>query len=370
MTAIAEVASAQVGTPGDFHGIVGTSPAIRSMTGKIAGLATSRSTVLIVGESGTGKELVARAIHSAGGAGTPFVALNCAALPKDLIESELFGYVRGAFSGAHQEHLGLFRSAQGGIVFLDEITEMNPETQAKLLRVIQERCVRPVGGMREIGLDVRIIASTNRDPEEAVRDGYLRKDLYYRLAVGVVQAAPLRDRIEDIPQLARHFIALISERLAKNPTITGIDDAALDLLCQYSWPGNVRELSNAIEIAVTFATSSVLRVEDFSLPGQTVAAPAAATPTSSAYTVHAPAAGPVVFTSLKEVEREHIAWTLYNTGGNKALAARLLGISRKNLYDRLAQHGLGESVRNADHLANLRSMVARGQAVMADSQRA
>ena len=160
----------------------------------IVALAGSRSTILIVGESGSGKELVARAIHHLASPHAPFVALNCAALPKDLIESELFGYVKGAFSGAGQDQLGLFRSAQGGTLFLDEITEMNPETQAKLLRAIQERSVRPVGAMREVPVDVRILASTNRDPAQAVRDGQLRKDLYYRLAVGVIEAAPLRER--------------------------------------------------------------------------------------------------------------------------------------------------------------------------------
>src|SRR3984957_12230301 len=196
---------------GGFHGIVGKSPAVRGMIGKIVALAAGRSTVLIVGESGTGKELIARALHQASAANAPFVALNCAALPKDLIESELFGFVKGAFSGANQDHLGLFRSAHGGTLFLDEITEMSPETQAKLLRVIQERCVRPVGAMREIPVDVRIIASTNRDPEKAVREGQLRKDLYYRLAVGVIYAPPLRERMTDTPLLLRHFVDMFNE---------------------------------------------------------------------------------------------------------------------------------------------------------------
>src|SRR5271166_2577854 len=164
--------------PGQFQGMVGKSGAVRHMIGKLTALASSRSTVLIVGESGTGKELVARAIHQRSAPAAPFVALNCAALPKDLIESELFGYIKGAFSGASQDQLGLFRSAHGGTLFLDEVTEMAPETQAKLLRAIQERCVRPVGAMREVAVDVRIVASTNREPEQAVRDGYLRKDLY------------------------------------------------------------------------------------------------------------------------------------------------------------------------------------------------
>ncbi len=241
--------------PHNFHGIVGDSPATRALVRKITGLAAGRTTVLIIGESGTGKELVARAIHQASAPDSPFVALNCAALPKDLIESELFGYVKGAFSGANQDQPGLFRSAHGGTLFLDEITEMNPETQAKLLRVIQERRVRPVGGTREVPVDVRIVASTNREPDEAVREGYLRKDLYYRLAVGILRAAPLRERSDDIPLLAAHFIDLFNEKFARNPPISSIEPDALEALIRYPWPGNIRELCNAIEVAFAFCSA-------------------------------------------------------------------------------------------------------------------
>jgi transcriptional regulator with PAS, ATPase and Fis domain len=360
VTARGEVLALEGEKPGQFHGIVGHSPAVRIMIGKIAALATSRSTVLIVGESGTGKELIARAIHQASAPNLPFVALNCAALPKDLIESELFGYVRGAFSGANQEQLGLFRSAQGGTLFLDEITEMSPETQAKLLRAIQERCVRPVGGTREIPVDVRIIASTNREPDIAVRDGQLRKDLYYRLAVGVVRAAPLRERTEDLWPLVRHFIDLFNARFGRPVKVTAIEAAAFELLTHYSWPGNVRELGNAIEAALSFSTSEILRREDFALPDQ-APSEASVMPEPSFREDTPQAETPVVFSSLKKVERDHIVWTLYNTGGNKALAARMLGISRKSLYDRLAEHGLADSIRSANQAAAVRQFRAQSE---------
>jgi transcriptional regulator with PAS, ATPase and Fis domain len=340
-----------------FHGIVGKTPAVLNMINKIIALSPGRSTILIVGESGTGKELVARAIHDASAPGSPFVALNCAALPKDLIESELFGFVKGAFSGANHDHLGLFRSAQGGTLFLDEVTEMSQETQAKLLRVIQERAVRPVGGTREIPVDVRIIASTNREPDGAVREGQLRKDLYYRLAVGVVRAAPLRERREDIPLLVRHFVELFNTKFAKPVMVTAIESDALDLLMHHSWPGNVRELGNAIEAALSFTTSEVLRREDLAISDEP--APESPAPLVNSGVDVAEPQDPIVFSSLKEVERNHIVWTLTNTGGNKALAARLLGISRKSLYDRLAEHGLGDSIRNASQVAAMRSLSAQ-----------
>ena len=340
--------------PSHFHGIVGQSIAARQLAAKITALASSRSTVLIVGESGTGKELVARAIHNISAPSSAFVALNCAALPKDLIESELFGYIKGAFSGANQDQLGLFRSAHGGTLFLDGGGER--ETQAKLLRAIQERCVRPVGGAREIPVNVRIIASTNREPEQAVRDGQLRKDLYYRLAVSVMRVAPLRDRIDDVPLLVRHFVDLFNIRFAKPVRVTAIEAAALGQLASHSWPGNVRELANSIEAAMSFSSSEILTCADFALPenpsGQAQLPSKASEPTADPAT-------PVVFTSLKKVERDHIVWTLYNTGGNKALAARMLGISRKSLYDRLAEHGLGDSIRNSGQGAAMRNLAAR-----------
>ncbi|HXN85957.1 MAG TPA: sigma 54-interacting transcriptional regulator, partial [Candidatus Binataceae bacterium] len=195
-----------------FHGIVGGSPAMRELYRRIQAAGQTRGTVLIVGESGTGKELVARAIHESGAnPQAPFVALNCAALPKDLIESELFGYKRGAFSGANSEYLGLFRAADNGTLFLDEITEMTPETQSKLLRAVQELKVRPVGATAEVSVEARLIASTNRNPEEAVQHGVLRQDLYYRIQASVLRVPPLRERAEDIGALAEHFIDFFNE---------------------------------------------------------------------------------------------------------------------------------------------------------------
>ena len=204
-----------------FHGIVGSSPPMRELYRRIQAAGQTRGTVLIVGESGTGKELVARAIHESGpNPNAPFVALNCAALPRDLIESELFGYKRGAFSGANTEYLGLFRAAESGTLFLDEITEMSAETQSKLLRALQEHKVRPVGATSEVHVDTRMIASTNRDPEEAVQRGFLRNDLYYRLQAAVLRMPPLRERLEDIKPLAEHFIDFFNEKFPRKVPVS------------------------------------------------------------------------------------------------------------------------------------------------------
>ena len=197
-----------------FHGLVGSSSAMRRLYDRIEAAAETRGTILIVGESGTGKELIARAIHECGAQrAAPFVALNCAAIPKDLIESELFGNRKGAFSGANADYLGLFRAAEGGTLFLDEVTEMAPVTQSKLLRAVQERSVRPVGSTKEIPVNVRLVASTNRDPEGAVRTGSLRQDLYYRLQAGVLNVSALRERSDDIALLVDHFIEYFNEKL-------------------------------------------------------------------------------------------------------------------------------------------------------------
>src|SRR5271166_1883085 len=246
-----------------FHGLVGASAAMRELYDRVEAAAVTRGTILIVGESGTGKELVAHAIHECGPQpAADFVALNCAAIPKDLIESELFGYKRGAFSGANADYLGLFRAAEGGTLFLDEVTEMAPETQTKLLRAVQERTVRPVGSTREVPVNVRLIASTNRDPEDAVRAGNLRQDLYYRLQAGVLTVAPLRERSDDIALLVDYFIEFFNQKLQPRIGVRGIEQDALVAMTQYSWPGNVRELSNAIEGAFTFGRSPMIRLQD------------------------------------------------------------------------------------------------------------
>ncbi|MBI2962831.1 MAG: sigma 54-interacting transcriptional regulator [Deltaproteobacteria bacterium] len=315
-----------------FHGLVGASAPMHELYERIEAAAATRGTVLVVGESGTGKELIARAIHECGAPPRgAFVALNCAALPRDLIESELFGYKRGAFSGAVAEYVGLFRAAQGGTLYLDEITEMSPETQSKLLRAIQERMVRPVGSTREVAVDARLVASTNREPDEAVREGRLRHDLYYRLQVNVLRVPPLRERREDLPLLVDHFIAVLNERLRRPVPVVSIEPDALEALERYDWPGNVRELANALEAAFTFGRAATIRRGD--LP-PTMARPGASDPRPR------PAAG-VHLPSFAEVERDLIGRALESTQGNKVKAAELLRISRKRLYAKIHKYRLG-----------------------------
>ena len=227
------------------------------------------------------------------------------------------------------EYLGLFRAAEGGTLFLDEITEMSPATQSKLLRAIQERAVRPVGSTREIPVEVRLVASTNRDPLDAVRDGQLREDLYYRLQAAVISIPPLRDRMEDVPRLAEHFVDLFNARQTRPTPVSGIDEAALRAMSEYQWPGNVRELSNAIEGAFTFGRSPVIRLED--LP-RSVAGGEAADRTLSDLSF------PVG--TFADSERVIIQRALESTGGNKVQAARLLKISRKKLYAKIAKYAL------------------------------
>lgn len=313
-----------------FRGLVGASPMMRRLYERIEAAGATRGTILIVGESGTGKELVARAIHEAGGnPSAPFLPFNCAAIPRELIESELFGYKRGAFSGAAAEYLGLFRAAEGGTLFLDEITEMAPETQSKLLRAVQERAVRPVGSTREIPFEVRLIASTNRDPAEAVRSGRLRDDLYYRLQANVLRVPPLRERLEDLPLLITHFIALFNEKHLRRSPLAGIDDDALEAMRGYQWPGNVREVANAIEGAFTFGRDRTIRLED--LPAQI-----------SGNEDSRPSVRSLPVGTFANAEREIIRRALEATGWNKLQAAKLLRVSRKKLYAKIAKYGLSD----------------------------
>jgi DNA-binding NtrC family response regulator len=312
-----------------FHGLVGASAAMRQLYERVESAGATRGTILIVGESGTGKELVAHAIHECGRPAAPFVALNCAAIPRDLIESELFGYKRGAFSGANTEYLGLFRAAEGGTLFLDEITEMSTDTQSKLLRAIQERTVRPVGSTKEVAVEVRLIASTNLDPQQAVESGRLRNDLYYRLQAGVIHIPPLRDRLEDVALLAEYFIELFNARQMRATPVSGIEDDAIEAMKRYSWPGNVRELANAIEAAFTFSRSPTIRLQD--LPASISGARAGE---------HAAVAGSAPVASFAEAERALIRGALEATDGNKLQAAKLLKISRKKLYAKIAKYGI------------------------------
>ena len=314
-----------------FQGMIGCSPTMHRVFERIRRLAAHDATVLLTGESGTGKELAARALHEAGPRRLkPFVAVNCAALPHDLIESELFGHKRGAFSGAATDHLGLFRAAAGGTLLLDEVSEMKLDVQAKLLRVLQEHTVRPVGTVTELPVDMRIIASTNRDLQTAMAQRLLRQDLYYRLCVHVVPLPPLREHSEDIPLLVSHYFAVhMNGRLGG--ARLAVTSGALDWLQRQSWPGNVRELFNTIERAAAFASSGFIGVEAFT-PAQYESVSAGL---AGRVLAGAPSSAEDKLFTLKEAERVLIRRALQASGDNKVLAARLLGISRKTLYKKL-----------------------------------
>jgi DNA-binding NtrC family response regulator len=316
-----------------FHGLVGGSPPMRRLFTRIQAAAPGRASILIAGESGTGKELAARAVHECcGDRKAPFIAVNCAALPKELIESELFGHKKGAFSGATGEYLGLVRAADGGTLFLDEITEMLPETQAKLLRVLQERRVRPVGSTQETDVDVRFIASTNRDPAQAVAEGKLREDLYYRLKVHTLTLPPLRDRMEDVPLLLDHYVDLFNARYPRE--VKGVEEPALRAMMAYSWPGNVRELMNAIEVAFAYGRSEKISLED--LPSEITGVK----PEADARRVESILDAIGDLPTFEESERLLLVRALGVTQGNKVRAAKMLGISRKQLYAKIRKYAI------------------------------
>ena len=302
--------------------IIGNSPALRQVLEVAAQAAPSMATVLILGESGTGKELLARYVHTrsqrASGA---FVAVNCAAIPETILEAELFGHERGAFTGAHNRRLGRFELAAGGTIFLDEIGELSPSVQVKLLRVLQEGEYEPVGG-RTQRADVRVVAATNRDLAAEVTAGRFREDLYYRLNVIAITSPPLRSRPGDVPLLVEHFVHAFGLRNGKGPfTVT---PAAMDKLSRYAWPGNVRELENTIERAVVLARSTALDLGD--LPKQIVDNDKA----RSEIVV-------TIGTPLEEIERTVIRETLRATQGDKRLTAQLLGIATRTIYRKLAE---------------------------------
>jgi DNA-binding NtrC family response regulator len=309
-----------------FEGIVGDSPAIRRVCDWIARAAQTDATVLLLGESGVGKDLVARTIHAhSARAGRPFLAVNCAALPRELIESELFGHVKGAFTGAEADSLGIFRAADGGTVFLDEVVEMPSETQAKLLRVLQDRCVRPVGGVKEQQVDVRVIAATNRDIEAEVAAGRFRQDLYYRVAVISFSIPSLAQRREDIPALVDHFIGRLNRRTGRG--IRGIEPLALAALQRAPWPGNVRQLENAIEHAFAMAGGDTIRLRD--LPPDVAQW---GTTTRRRRVRGAPKSEEEADLSVDAALRAHVASVLARFDGNVSRTARALRVSRKRLY--------------------------------------
>jgi two-component system, NtrC family, response regulator PilR len=309
-------------TSHQFSNIIGTSSPMLALFQMVETIAPTSSTVLITGESGTGKELVARAIHvNSPRRERPFVAVNCGALSETLLDSELFGHMRGAFTGADSNKKGLIEVAEKGTIFLDEIGEMSPVVQVKLLRVLQERKFRRLGGTEEIDADIRIIAATNRDLSKMVAEGAFREDLFYRINVIPLRLPSLRDRTDDIPLLAEHFVARFAERMGK--PITGISGAALARLKGYAWPGNIRELENAMERAVALERTPTILTD--SLPEQ-MAAPEAE-PVSPTQPDAFPDAGFDLERHVQDIEREYIAEALRRAGGVKVKAAELLGMS-------------------------------------------
>ncbi|MFQ5778120.1 MAG: sigma-54-dependent transcriptional regulator [Terriglobia bacterium] len=314
------------GQPG-FGGLLGTSPRMQRIYKLILKVSQSRHPVLILGESGTGKELVARSIHYLGPQRErPFVPVDCAGLVPTLIESELFGYVKGAFTGAVRSKQGLLETARGGTLFLDEIAELPPDLQAKLLRALQEKEIKPVGGTRRVPLDVRVVAATNRDLPHAMREGRFRADLYYRLNVVTIKLPSLRQRKSDIPLLVHHFLERYSQ---PGQPHRGVSEEVMARLMGYDWPGNVRELENVIERAQALGEGPVLHTAD--LPSN-LQSPLPASTGSAALSEG--------ILPLRELERRAILQTVKELNGDKLLAARLLGIGKTTLYRKLKEYEL------------------------------
>ena len=325
--------------PQQLGRIIGKSPAMLSVYKTVARVAATRSTVLILGESGTGKELIARAIHQhSPRANNPFVAVDCGALTETLLESELFGHMRGAFTGALSDKKGVFEDAQGGTCFLDEIGGISANMQARLLRVLQEHEIRRVGGRDWIDVDVRVVAATNYNLAQAMANGEFRQDLYYRLNVVAIHLPPLRERVEDIPLLVQHFLRHYSQSNGKSlPTVS---DEAMELLCGYPWPGNIRELENTIERAVALSYQPILTPED--LPRNLREREEAKNP--------GPIAGNGQFTigdtpSLEEVKKRYLMHVLQQAQGNVSATARILSIDRRSLYRMLARYKIEPFVK-------------------------
>jgi two-component system NtrC family response regulator len=305
-----------------FPEIIGSSPAMAKVYDTIRRVAGTDISVLIAGESGTGKELVARAIHQQSHRnGGPFIAINCGAIPETLLESELFGHEKGAFTGAHLQRRGRIESAEGGTLFLDEIGEISPALQVKLLRVLQERCIERVGGRVEIPVDIRVLAATNADLQMAMKDGRFREDLYYRLNTVTIPIPPLRERGADIVMLGKSLLQRFSEEAKKKTS--GFSREAILALEQYRWPGNVRELENRIRRAITLTDNLRITPEDLDLeePQETQA-------------------GPTLKEARDAVEKRVIEQSLAKTGGNITKAATILGVSRPTLHDLISRHDI------------------------------
>ncbi len=307
-----------------FHQLIGKSPAMQRIYDLVEKISDTSSNVLVTGESGTGKELVAKAIHYNGVRKEgPFIAVNCAAIPETLLESELFGYKKGAFTDAKTDKKGLISEAHTGALFLDEVTEMALTLQAKLLRVIEERTVRPLGDTQSHSVDIRVISTSNRDIQSLIQQGRFREDLYYRLKVIDIELPPLRERREDIPLLVQHFIHKFNAEM--NKRTSGVSEPALRVMMNHSWPGNVRELENVIQRAVTLSQQETILPED--LPSSMLE----------------PREENLIEKSLKEnltldqMEKEYIRRTLIQTGGNKSRAAEILGLDRKTLYRKIQE---------------------------------
>jgi len=313
--------------------IIGHSQKMQAVYQMIETVAQVQSTILITGESGTGKEMVARAIHNLSPrADKPFMPVNCGAFTETLLESELFGYVRGAFTGATANRKGLFEAADRGTIFLDEIGEMSPTMQVKLLRVLQERKVRPVGAHEESSIDTRVIAATNRDLAQMVKQGSFREDLFYRISVIPIELPPLRERREDIPELVEHFVQKFCQQTGRQ---VGITERATELLERYSWPGNVRELEHTIERAVALERADSIQPE--SLPqAVTNYNPASIAP--SAFEL--PESGVNLVAHLEHLEKTYVLEALRRTGGNQTRAAEILHMSVRSLRHLLDKHGV------------------------------
>ncbi len=317
----------------EAFGIVGRSYGMRQIYEAIRQTASSNASVLIEGESGTGKELIALAFHShSNRSGSPFICINCAAIPRELIESELFGHKRGAFTGANSDKRGLIEAASGGTLFLDEVAEMPRHLQAKLLRVLQERKLRRIGDEREVSVDFRLVSATNRDISEALRDGAMRVDLFYRISTIRIKVPPLRERPDDLALIAEHFVRLYSSKYRKR--IAGISEDALRVISSYSWPGNVRELENVIEYSVLFCHGDQISPVD--LP-ENIGASRTSMPRLETFGM-----------SLSEIVRQAIELTLERTGGNVKKTARILNLNRQTLYRKMKVYNLKLRRRTQD----------------------